>query len=185
MVSIWGAAAVLMWALSAEPGGEGGSAPASPSHPPRSCSAQEHRQFDFWLGDWAVLSPAGEAAGTNLVTSELDGCMLQEHWRSADGKQVGTSLNHYDPASATWNQTWVDSTAGFLVLKGSFRDGRMVLSGDKAMPGGTRAANRISWERTGPDGTRVRQLWEKSSDGGKTWTVAFDGTYVRKERPRP
>jgi len=25
----------------------------------------------------------------------------------------------------------------------------------------------------------VRQLWESSSDGGRTWTVLFDGHYVR------
>lgn len=181
METIWGAAAVLSWVLSAEPGGAGGGVPAAQAPAARNCSAQEHRQFDFWLGDWDVLDPADKVAGTNLVTSELDGCMLQEHWRSADGKQAGTSLNHFDPASATWNQTWVDSTGGFLILKGLFRDGRMVLSGDKVMPGGARVANRISWERTGPDGTRVRQLWEKSRDGGRTWTVAFDGTYVRKK----
>jgi len=29
------------------------------------------------------------------------------------------------------------------------------------------------------DGT-VRQLWEQSVDGGKTWSVAFDGLYTRK-----
>lgn len=181
MLTMWGAAAVLVWALSAEPGGVGKSVPASPPPPVRNCSAAEHRQFDFWLGDWDVLDPSGAAAGTNLVTAELDGCMLQEHWRSADGKQVGTSLNHFDPASASWNQTWVDSTAGFLVLTGSYRDGRMVLSGDKALAGGGRLVNRISWQRTGPDGARVRQLWEKSADGGKTWTVVFDGTYVRRK----
>jgi hypothetical protein len=26
-----------------------------------------------------------------------------------------------------------------------------------------------------------RQFWEKSADGGKTWTVAFDGTYSKKK----
>jgi hypothetical protein len=26
----------------------------------------------------------------------------------------------------------------------------------------------------------VRQLWEQSSDGGATWTVAFDGTYTKR-----
>jgi hypothetical protein len=181
MVTIWAAAAVLLSVLPGEPGG---AAPPSPAPPPRTCSAPEHRQFDFWLGDWDVLDPAGAAAGTNLVTAELDGCMLQEHWRSADGKQMGTSLNHFDPASATWSQTWVDNTAGFLVLTGAFRDGRMVLTGDKAMPGGGRVTNRISWERTGASGVHVRQLWERSADGGKTWTVVFDGTYVRKKGPR-
>jgi len=37
---------------------------------------------------------------------------------------------------------------------------------------------RVSWT-PGEDG-RVRQLWESSRDAGKTWTVVFDGTYVRR-----
>jgi hypothetical protein len=31
------------------------------------------------------------------------------------------------------------------------------------------------------DENRVRQLGENSSDGGKTWTVAYDLLYVRKK----
>jgi hypothetical protein len=35
---------------------------------------------------------------------------------------------------------------------------------------------RITWSREA-DGS-VRQLWESSSDGGRTWTAAFDGIYT-------
>ena len=38
--------------------------------------------------------------------------------------------------------------------------------------------NRITWTPN-KDGT-VRQLWEASTDQGKTWQVAFDGLYRRK-----
>ena len=37
---------------------------------------------------------------------------------------------------------------------------------------------RITWTPNA-DAT-VRQLWETSEDGGKTWSVAFDGRYVRR-----
>jgi hypothetical protein len=30
-------------------------------------------------------------------------------------------------------------------------------------------------------GGRVRQLWDSSADGGKTWKVEFDGTYAKKK----
>ena len=33
------------------------------------------------------------------------------------------------------------------------------------------------------DPDRVRQHWESSSDGGTTWTTAFDGVYVRQDEP--
>jgi hypothetical protein len=36
---------------------------------------------------------------------------------------------------------------------------------------------RITWTT---DGDEVRQLWETSSDDGKTWTIAFDGRYRRR-----
>ena len=38
-------------------------------------------------------------------------------------------------------------------------------------------AHRITWT-PGADGS-VRQLWESSADGGTTWSVVFDGRYVR------
>ncbi len=38
---------------------------------------------------------------------------------------------------------------------------------------------RITWSKNA-DAT-VRQVWESSTDGGTTWTVAFDGIYA----PRP
>ena len=36
---------------------------------------------------------------------------------------------------------------------------------------------RITWTPAG-DGS-VRQLWELSNDAGATWTILFDGRYVR------
>jgi hypothetical protein len=30
---------------------------------PPACSAAEHRQFDFWLGEWDVKNAAGKEAG--------------------------------------------------------------------------------------------------------------------------
>ena len=30
--------------------------------PRRGCSAPEHRQFDFWVGDWDVTTPTGKLA---------------------------------------------------------------------------------------------------------------------------
>jgi hypothetical protein len=48
---------------------------------------------------------------------------------------------------------------------------------DRAKPN-VIVTQRIIWSIN--DDRSVRQLWESSEDGGKTWTVAFDGNYVRK-----
>jgi hypothetical protein len=156
----------------------------SPSPPPSPfvspCLAPEYRQFDFWVGDWDVFDPAGTQVGTNDVTREYGGCVVQEHWEArGPQKQAGSSFNTYNPATRQWHQTWVDSTGGFLLLDGAFADGRMVLSGEMTNKRG-RLKHRIAWTPQ-PDG-RVRQFWETSVDDGKTWKPAFDGLYVRAKR---
>jgi len=142
---------------------------------PAPCSAAEHRQFDFWLGDWEVKGPAGKVAGRNSISSIHGGCVLYESWKGIGGV-TGTSFNVYDAAKKKWRQTWVDSTGGVLDLEGAFTDGRMVLASTPASK--SDAINRITWERLA-DG-RVRQLWETSSDSGTTWKVAFDGYYTKQ-----
>ena len=55
----------------------------------------------------------------------------------------------------------------------------MVLTGDSvdADAPSKIAKQRITWT---PDTTgNVRQLWESSTDGGRTWTVVFDGRYSK------
>jgi hypothetical protein len=151
---------------------------ATPAPPP--CSAAEYRQFDFWLGDWNVYGPDGRLAGTNDVTREFDGCVLQEHWVAAGSPpQRGSSFNTWSAATRRWHQTWVDSTGGFLLLDGALKDGAMVLQGERPGRAGELVQHRITWSVL--DGGRVRQLWESSRDDGKAWTVVFDGTYVRKK----
>ena len=63
-------------------------------------------------------------------------------------------------------------------LDGVFAEGKMVLSGESRDSSGARLLNRITWQETVPG--VVRQLWETSSDGGGTWSVAFDGRYRKR-----
>jgi hypothetical protein len=146
---------------------------------PAPCSAPEYRQFDFWVGDWTVYGPGGALEGTNAVTREFDGCVIQEHWVAAGPPpQRGSSFNTWSPGARRWHQTWVDSTGGLLLLDGELKDGAMTLSGDAPARNGGTVRNRIAWSKLSEG--RVRQLWERSSDGGKAWAVVFDGTYVPK-----
>jgi hypothetical protein len=141
------------------------------------CDTPEFRQFDFWVGDWSVTT-GGEPAGTNLVTREEDGCVIHEHWKGAKGG-TGQSFNFYDRADGKWHQMWVSNSGGVLFLTGTYENGTLTLRGTRDEPGGQHLLHRLSF-RANPDRT-VRQLWEASSDGGTTWTVAFDGLYRRKK----
>ena len=157
--------------------------PAAAQQPPNPCAAPESAQFDFWIGDWDVFKPDGKPAGTNRI-ERLYGCGLHENWNGGNGKVLGQSFNRWDPDRGVWHQTWVDSQGGILLLEGAFRDGAMTLS-DAPVPGRKAGApvNEIRWTKEA-DGS-VRQLWRVSADGGKAWTVAFDGRYVRSARPQP
>jgi|SRR6185312_2022967 len=147
--------------------------------PPAPCSAPEYRQFDFWLGDWDVTNPAGKPAGHNRVTSEYGGCVLQEHW-SGTGGSLGSSFNIYDPVRKVWHQTWVDNSGTLLEIEGGLKDGSMVMSGEQLQRDGKKLLNRITWTPIGSGGAaKVRQLWETSTDGGRTWSTAFDGSYSK------
>ncbi len=142
-----------------------------------SCNAPEHRQFDFWLGEWDVRLPDGKTAGTNRIEPILEGCVLRESWTGAGGMS-GTSYNIYDKSRKVWHQTWVDSQGSLLQLEGTFAGGRMTLEGETVDSAGRKVRQRITWEPTGAG--QVRQLWEMSNDGGSTWTVAFDGRYRKR-----
>jgi len=141
------------------------------------CAAPEHHQFDFWIGQWDVQLPDGSQAGTNRIEPILGGCALQESWSGAAGG-TGYSYNVYDRSRKLWHQTWVDSQGNLLQLEGDFADDRMTLEGESRDSTGAPILNRVVWRMTAPG--RVRQLWETSKDRGTTWTVAFDGRYIKR-----
>jgi hypothetical protein len=131
------------------------------------CSSPAHRQFDFWVGTWRVEQPDGKVAGTNRISKIEKGCALLEEWTGSGG-MTGRSLNIYDASRNVWHQTWVDNSGTLLTVEGRFENNAMRL---------TSKTDRITWNRL--DGGSIRQLWEQTADGGKTWKVAFDGKYVR------
>jgi hypothetical protein len=145
--------------------------PAKPEPP------KEARQFDFWLGEWDVVDPSGKHVGTNVITSILDGFGVMEQW-TGDGGMVGMSLNSYDRIRKRWHQTWADNTGGFLRLEGEFTNGSMVLSGVRKTGKGSDIIDRITW--TPLESGNVRQVWEVSPDGGESWSLFFDGTYIKR-----
>jgi len=150
-------------------------APALQAVSPPPCSSPEHRQFDFWLGDWRVHTPDGKFAGLNRIALEYGSCVIHE--RYANGRNYsGESLNIYDPSRQVWHQTWVDSSGLLLTLEGKWNGKQMILEGMSPGPKGDLVKQRITWTPN-TDGT-LRQLWE-AADGKGGWTVVFDGIYTR------
>ena len=138
-----------------------------------------HRQIDFWVGDWECRTRKGQLAGTNEITLECGGKVLQEHWKGARGG-VGTSLNIYDARREVWHQTWVDQSGTLLLLDGNLdEDGDMVLEGTRPGPDGSEVLHRIRWA---PSESGVRQTWTFSKDEGESWQTLADLDYVRAQK---
>lgn len=143
------------------------------------CATQpEAAQFDFWLGEWNVTNAQGQPVGTNRITRILGQCVVFEEFSEFLGGG-GRSFNLYHAPKKRWEQTWVDDRGGVLHFTGAFTDGAMRLTGMSNNAEGKPVQHRMSYTPQA-DG-RVRQLWESSTDEGKTWTVTFDGLYVRRK----
>lgn len=136
-----------------------------------------YHEFDFWVGEWDVFNPQGRQVGVNIIEKILNGCALQENWTSVFGTS-GMSLNYFDPASSRWKQNWSDARGGIVWYEGEVKDGAMHFSGENISPDGTKELARVVLEPLANG--NVHHLIEQSKDGGKTWSVYFDGTYVRK-----
>ena len=149
-----------------------------PPAPPPACTGPEHRQFDFWVGEWTV-TPTGKAnvVASSLIEKLYGGCAVRENWMPLKGTAGGSLNNYYD---GQWRQTWVDAANSRVDFTGGLVDGKMVMTGEwKGVLGpGKDALIRMTYSKNA-DGT-VRQHGEQSTDGGKSWSTNFDFTYHHK-----
>jgi hypothetical protein len=155
---------------------------ASPAAPMMSeaCTAPQYRQFDFWLGDWDLVGSDGKKSAEDKVVQVLGGCALQENWTGVKSGQ-GLSISAYDPATRHWHQTLMDDGGAVLKIEGEFADGKMILIGQRPSQKekGVTITHRIAW--TPLQDHRVKQVWENSTNGGRTWRLVSEGTYVPRK----
>ncbi len=140
------------------------------------CDAPQHRQFDFWVGEWQVSNKQNSNVSQSSISLINDGCGILEEYTTAAGYQ-GKSLNIYDATTEQWHQTWIDNGGTLLQLDGKFEQGKMTLSGVTYNKDGKKVLNRIIWTPNA-DGT-VRQQWLVSNNKGKKWQSIFDGLYKK------
>ena len=145
------------------------------------CEADpDFRKFDFWIGEWDVQQtgvPRAPQGAFSRVERILGGCVLLENWEPGGFGPSGKSFNIYNKATKQWEQFWSDASGRITHYKGVFRDdGALYYEADQF---GTNNKVRMTFFNQGPD--QVRQLGHLSTDGGKTWSVSFDLTYIRKK----
>ena len=140
----------------------------------------ENRQFDFWLGDWDVVSTQGaQPAGTSHIAREMSGCVIWENW-TGNGGGFGKSYNVYNANYKRWEQYWADNSGGVIFFHGNLKDGVMdYWTDDIPQPDGTKLRRHLQFFNKSPD--QVRQFSQGSTDEGKTWHVEYDLTYNRRK----
>lgn len=141
------------------------------------CSGPEHRQFDFWVGDWDTFetNDANAVVARTRVDVILGTCVLREVYEGADGLS-GESFSIYDPERKLWSHTWVTNRGQLVVLEGRREGDRMVLSGSELTAGG-RKHLRAVWQ---PAEGGVREIAEISTDQGRSWAPLFDIVFRRR-----
>jgi hypothetical protein len=143
------------------------------------CSTNhEHRQLDYWLGNWNVVGPGAGANAVSRVHVTLDGCMIVESWDGGRG-HTGENMFGYSADDKSWRGMFVDNQGRVHVfVDGKVASGSAEFSGPSQGSNGEAVLNRVRIVRISPD--KVEQVWEKSSDNGTIWTIDFRGEYLRK-----
>ena len=95
---------------------------------------------------------------------------------------TGTSFTTFDGARGVWHQTWVDNTGSVAVMEGGLDAAGDLVLHAVSMPGDPDTALRRMAFRRQANGA-VRQIVERSTDGGATWTTAIDLNYTRRPQP--
>jgi hypothetical protein len=159
------------------------SSPAQqPAPAPPPCAAPEHRQMDFWVGSWDARWEAspGMAAGTgsNVITREYGGCVIQEQFDGgpSTGGLLGHSVSMYHAPAKRWRQTWVDNQGGYFALDGGPEGDGFVLISRNPLDG--KPQGRMVFEEI--EASRFTWRWQKSADGGATWTDSWVIFYSRR-----
>jgi tetratricopeptide (TPR) repeat protein len=138
----------------------------------------QYRQFDFWVGNWDVYGKGGALVGHSHVDLILGKCVVSENWTDMTGGE-GKSYNKYNAPLQRWEQYWVDQYGQTTFYAGRLEGPNMVYLADGFSPAGKPQKQRLTFFPLGPD--KVRQFGESSDDGGTTWKVAYDLTYIRQK----
>ena len=141
------------------------------------CSAPEANQFDFWLGNWN-LTYNDTMHASNQITKELESCVIHEHFKDPATKYFGESWSVYNPKTKKWQQTWVDSQGGYIVLTGIFEKGAMTLFTEPTIDAtGKKIQYRMLF--TNISAEKFDWKWDLTNDEGKTWKTNWAIHYQR------
>jgi len=154
---------------------------------PTACTGRE-RELDFWIGEWDVVVRArkaptsdewSEARGRNTISRTLGGCAIEERFEALGPQSPwrGASFSRFVASESRWRQTWVDDEGGYMLFVGGPDPIGFVFTGEPRTKDGTTSQMRMVFHDVTPNGLGWR--WERTVDGGATWTPMMTIAYAR------
>ncbi len=142
--------------------------------PAKACSGEKYKALDFWLGDWRVSWKGGE--GTNNISKSHGGCVVNENFTGP--KLHGMSISMYVKATGQWRQTWMDNQGSFFDFYG-YTEGDNYIFHTMTNPQKPDIQLRMIF--TDIKANSLTWLWQKTSDGGKSWQEKWKINYSREK----
>jgi tetratricopeptide (TPR) repeat protein len=147
------------------------------------CSKEpRNHDFDFWIGDWNVYRTGTRfLSGYSHVESMAGGCAVLENYTSIQAYS-GKSFNFYDTITKKWEQDWIGSGGPVdrqRFYNGEFKNGAMRFTYTSTNAAGEKIKGNFIFYFISQDS--VRQYQDVTDDSGKTISVTYDLTYLRKK----
>ena len=140
-------------------------------------SLPPENQLDFWLGNWEVRW-GEDQRGSNHVLRILDGKAIQENFSGSPAMEfLGMSISVYT-RHGKWQQTWADSQGSYWHFTGEVTPDTFIFATEDVI-NGEPVLLRMVFFNIEDDALDWR--WERSTDGGETWTVTWQLKYFRQD----
>jgi len=141
------------------------------------CAADSNYQrLAFWVGDWEVVDSTGAHYANQRVRAVIDSCAITAEWTGRVGDK-GLNLSAYDRQTGEWRQVYVSNQVpaplGITLRRSdpSYAGPGLRFIPLLAAPAGNLVRSRVTIMPL--TDRRVMQLFEDSSDGGKSWRTVF------------
>jgi hypothetical protein len=142
------------------------------------CAASaQSRQLYYWLGDWVVSYSGAPRGSSSKVHLALDKCLFVENWQDGNGHK-GENFLAFGADDQSWRALFADNRGRLHIFtEGKVAGGSAEFLGPSRGPNGESILNRLKLVRVNKNS--LEQTWEKSADGGLTWTSDFMLAYSR------